>query len=41
VAVAATAANALAAALEPLGVEIRDLPLSPARLWHLVRGGAG
>ncbi|MGE0035711.1 MAG: xanthine dehydrogenase family protein molybdopterin-binding subunit [Xanthobacteraceae bacterium] len=41
VAVAATAANAVAAALEPLGVEIRDLPLSPARLWHLVRGGAG
>ena len=38
VAVAATAANAVAAALEPLGVEIRELPLSPARLWTLIRG---
>ena len=36
VAVAATAANAVAAALEPLGVEIRDLPLSPARVWRLI-----
>ena len=33
VAVAATVANAVAAALAPLGVEVRDLPLSPARLW--------
>jgi carbon-monoxide dehydrogenase large subunit len=38
VAVAATAANAVAAALAPLGVELRDLPLSPARLWGLVNG---
>ena len=36
VAVAATTANAVAAALEPLGIEVRDLPLSPARLWGLV-----
>jgi carbon-monoxide dehydrogenase large subunit len=38
VAVAATAANAVAAALAPLGVELRDLPLSPARLCGLVNG---
>ena len=38
VAVAATMANAVAAALKPLGVEVRDLPLSPARLWGLVNG---
>jgi carbon-monoxide dehydrogenase large subunit len=36
VAVAATMANAVAAALKPLGVEVRDLPLSPARLWRMV-----
>jgi carbon-monoxide dehydrogenase large subunit len=36
VAVAATAANAVAAALAPLGVELRDLPLSPAHLWTLL-----
>ncbi len=29
-------ANAIAAALAPLGVCIRDLPLSPSRLWHLI-----
>ncbi len=39
VAVAATMANAVAAALAPLGVEVRDLPLSPARLWNLVSSG--
>jgi carbon-monoxide dehydrogenase large subunit len=39
VAVAATVANAVAAALKPLGAEVRDLPLSPARLWGLVNGG--
>ena len=22
--------------LKPLGVEVRDLPLSPARLWQMV-----
>ena len=38
VAVAATMANAVAAALKPLGVEVRDLPLSPARLWQMVNG---
>ena len=38
VAVAATAANAVAAALAPLGVEVRELPLSPAHLWRLVNG---
>src|SRR4029078_9328286 len=36
VAVAATMANAVAAALKPLGVEVRDLPLSPANIWRLV-----
>jgi carbon-monoxide dehydrogenase large subunit len=29
-------ANAVAAALRPLGVEPRDLPLSPPRLWALI-----
>jgi aerobic carbon-monoxide dehydrogenase large subunit len=37
VAVAATVANAVAAALAPLGVELRDLPLSPAYLWRLIK----
>ncbi len=41
VAVAATAANAVAAALAPLGVQVRELPLSPAQLWKLVNGDAG
>ena len=41
VAVAATAANAVAAALSPLGVELRDLPLSPARIWRMVDEAAG
>ncbi len=41
VAVAATAANAVAAALAPLGVELRALPLSPAQVWRLVNGGRG
>jgi carbon-monoxide dehydrogenase large subunit len=40
VAVAATVANAVAAALAPLGVELRELPLSPAHLWRLVNGSA-
>ena len=44
VAVAATAANAVAAALAPLGVELCELPLSPAHMWKLVNrhdaGGA-
>jgi aerobic carbon-monoxide dehydrogenase large subunit len=38
VAVAATAANAVAAALAPLGVDVRELPLTPARLWGLIEG---
>ena len=29
-------ANAVAAALAPLGVEIRDLPLTPQRLWRKI-----
>jgi carbon-monoxide dehydrogenase large subunit len=29
-------ANAIAAALRPLGVEPRELPLSPPRLWALI-----
>jgi aerobic carbon-monoxide dehydrogenase large subunit len=37
VAVAATVANAVAAALAPLGVELRELPLSPAYLWRLIK----
>jgi len=41
VAVAAAAANAVAAALAPLGVEVRELPLSPAHLWKLVNGNGG
>ena len=31
-------ANAVAAALRPLGVEPRELPLSPPRLWALIAG---
>jgi carbon-monoxide dehydrogenase large subunit len=38
VAVAATAANAVAAALAPLGVEVCELPLTPAHLWKLLAG---
>jgi carbon-monoxide dehydrogenase large subunit len=30
-------ANAVADALSSLGVEPRDLPLSPSRLWHLIQ----
>ena len=30
-------ANAVADALSSLGVEPRELPLSPARIWHLAR----
>ena len=41
VAVAATAANAVAAALKSLGVDIRDLPLSPARVWQLINKHPG
>ncbi|MBM3530014.1 MAG: xanthine dehydrogenase family protein molybdopterin-binding subunit [Alphaproteobacteria bacterium] len=38
VAVAATMANAVAAALAPLSVEVRELPLSPSRVWALAQG---
>lgn len=37
VAVAGATANAVAAALAPLGVTIRDLPLTPPNLWRLIR----
>src|SRR5207244_10936685 len=29
-------ANAVAAALGPLGVQLRDLPLSPPRVWRMI-----
>jgi aerobic carbon-monoxide dehydrogenase large subunit len=32
-------ANAVAAALRPLGIEPRELPLSPPRLWALIAAG--
>jgi aerobic carbon-monoxide dehydrogenase large subunit len=32
-------ANAVAAALAPLGVEPRELPLSPERVWQLINAG--
>jgi len=35
--VAAATANAIAAALVPMGVTIRDMPLSPARLWKSIQ----
>jgi carbon-monoxide dehydrogenase large subunit len=41
VAVAATTANAIAAALASLGVEVRELPLSPPRLWRLIGAAVG
>ena len=37
VAVAATAGNAVAAALSSFGVEPKELPLSPPRLWRLIQ----
>jgi carbon-monoxide dehydrogenase large subunit len=36
IAVGGVIANAIAAALRPLNVEPRDLPLSPPRLWKLI-----
>jgi carbon-monoxide dehydrogenase large subunit len=33
-------ANAVAAALRPFGAEPRVLPLTPPRVWQLIRGGA-
>ena len=35
--VGALMANAVAAALAPLGVEPRELPLSPARIWQMIQ----
>jgi aerobic carbon-monoxide dehydrogenase large subunit len=37
VAVAAAVSNAVSAALARLGVQARDLPLSPPRLWRLIK----
>lgn len=41
VAVAATMANAVAAALKPFGADLRALPLSPALVWQMMRAGSG
>jgi carbon-monoxide dehydrogenase large subunit len=30
-------ANAVAAALSSLGVKVRELPLTPPRIWELIR----
>jgi carbon-monoxide dehydrogenase large subunit len=37
VAVAAAIANAVSAALSSFGVQVRSLPLSPPRVWQLIR----
>jgi carbon-monoxide dehydrogenase large subunit len=37
VAVAASTANAVAAALASLGVEPNELPLTPPRIWQLIQ----
>ena len=37
VAVAAAIANAVSAALSSFGVQVRSLPLSPPRVWGLIR----
>ena len=34
--VAAVLANAVSDALKPLGIHIRELPITPSRLWHLI-----
>jgi carbon-monoxide dehydrogenase large subunit len=34
-------ANAVAAALRPLGVEPRELPLSPPRVWEMITAARG
>lgn len=36
IAVGGAVGNAIAAALTDFGVEPRDLPLSPAKLWNLI-----
>ena len=35
--VPAAVANALEDALQPLGVKITDLPLTPERIWKLIQ----
>jgi carbon-monoxide dehydrogenase large subunit len=34
--VAAAMANAVSAALSEFSVEVREMPLSPSRIWHLI-----
>lgn len=41
VAVAAAVGGAIAAALAPLGVEVREMPFSPPRIWQLIADRAG
>jgi aerobic carbon-monoxide dehydrogenase large subunit len=36
----AVLANAVADALAPLGLEVNELPITPARLWGIVRGAS-
>jgi carbon-monoxide dehydrogenase large subunit len=40
VAVAGAVANAVAAALAPLGVNVTELPLSPPKIWALIHEGS-
>ena len=37
IAVGGVMANAVANALQAFAVEPRELPLSPARIWHLIQ----
>jgi 2-furoyl-CoA dehydrogenase large subunit len=37
----AAIASAVEDALSPLGITVRDLPLSPERVWQLIRGAQG
>jgi carbon-monoxide dehydrogenase large subunit len=37
VAVAAAVGNAVSAALSSLGVQVRELPMSPPRVWQLIQ----
>jgi aerobic carbon-monoxide dehydrogenase large subunit len=37
VAVAAAVTNAVSAALSSLGVQVCSLPISPPRIWHMIR----
>jgi carbon-monoxide dehydrogenase large subunit len=36
----AVLANAVADALAPLGIEVNELPISPARLWKRTSGAS-